>query len=73
MRPIEQATERLNLAIERLERAVSPPAASNGKPDPQHAALTAMQSEQASLQKVVDTVAHRLDLAIGRLKLILEN
>ena len=71
MRPIEQATERLNLAIERLEEAIA--REPNGKAEKPSKELAGIEADRASLQKVVDTVAHRLDTAIGRLKLILES
>jgi hypothetical protein len=70
---IEDATERLLLAIERLERAMSRSPQSDGERERLSHALAAVEADQAALQRVADTVASRLDLAIGRLKLILGN
>ena len=70
---IEDATERLLLAIERLERAIGREPQNKGERERLSRALATAEADQAALQRVADTVTSRLDLAIGRLKLILGN
>lgn len=74
MARLEQATRRLQAALDQLEHALEarPPAARDGDPA-LRAALETARRKQAHLQEVTDTVAGRLDAAIARLKATLES
>ena len=70
MARLDEASRRLQLAIENLEQVVSTRAAqTNGGDDKAlREALAAAQRENAALQKVASTVSTRLDSAIVRLR-----
>lgn len=71
MTDLHQATERLQAAMERIERAVESTAGGNGSDQASgdlQAALKSAQSENAALQDVARQVAERLDGTIDRLK-----
>lgn len=75
MAPLNQATQRLQEALERLERAVDARVgngADKGDDGELRAALTAAQKQNTMLQKTASTVATRLDSTIARFKLALE-
>ena len=70
---IEQATQRLVSAVERLERAVEGQSLhDDGDRERLSRALAAAQADYAALQNVTHKVTQRLDAAIGRLRLMLE-
>ena len=66
MADLRQATDRLQAALERLERAVEGDRSEEAAG--LRAALDSAQRENAQLQKVARTVADRLDSTIARLK-----
>ena len=70
MARLDEASRRLQLAIENLEQVVSMRAAqANGGDDKAlREALAAAQRENAALQEVASTVSTRLDSAISRLR-----
>lgn len=70
MARLDEASRRLQLAIENLEQVVSTRAAqANGGDDKAlREALAAAQRENAALQEVAGTVSTRLDSAISRLR-----
>ena len=70
MARLDEASRRLQLAIENLEQVVSTRAAqANGGDDTAlREALAAAQRENAALQEVASTVSTRLDSAISRLR-----
>lgn len=72
MGEIEDAAQRLQAALDRLEQAIEARAAADasGRDDQPavHEALEATRAENAALQRVVETVATRLDATIDRLK-----
>ena len=73
MTRIEQATQRLVSAVERLEQAVDRQSLQDdGDRERLTRALAAAQSDYAALQNVTHKVTQRLDAAIGRLRLMLE-
>jgi len=75
---LEEASHRLQVAIDNLERVVAARAAkggsggaAGGKSDDDSAlrdALEAARQENARLQEVAGTVSQRLDATIGRLR-----
>jgi len=65
---LEQATQRLQTALDRLEKAVE----SRGGGGDVRAALDAAQRENAALRDLTQTVAGRLDSTISRLKTALK-
>ena len=72
MPQLEQAAERLNAAIERLERALDARSAQgNGEADALRTALAESQERAAGLEEATATVSARLDVAIDRLKGVL--
>jgi len=69
---LQQAKARLESAIGRLEQALearSGGSAANGVPDVE---LIEARAEISQLRQKNEAVAHRLDAAIGRMKLLLE-
>ncbi|HEX9790582.1 MAG TPA: DUF4164 family protein [Kiloniellales bacterium] len=75
MAQLEQATKRLQAALDRLEQAVDARATNGGdrdNGDELRAALAAAQKENAALQKAAGSVATRLDVTIAQLKATLE-
>jgi chemotaxis regulatin CheY-phosphate phosphatase CheZ len=70
MSQLEEATKRLQAALDRLEYAVESGAGANDAVLRQ--ALDQARSENEALQDVADTVADRLDATIDRLKSNLE-
>lgn len=75
MAQLEQATKRLQAALDRLEQAVEA-RATNGDDrengDELRAALAVAQKQNAALQKAAGSVATRLDVTIAQLKATLE-
>jgi DNA replication initiation complex subunit (GINS family) len=69
MSRLEQATERLQSAIERLEEA----AAKRNSPSELETALEQAREEKDVLRDVNTMVSRRLDAAISRLKAALES
>ena len=73
MSQLEEATQKLQSAIDRLDQAVTVRA---GRSDPQdvevRAALLEAKQQNARLQAVASQAGGRLDTAIGRLRTILE-
>ncbi|HEY9538994.1 MAG TPA: hypothetical protein VIS03_15480 [Kiloniellaceae bacterium] len=73
MPPLQEASHRLQVAIDRLEKVVaariakSTPAA-GGDDKALREALEAARRENAQLQKLAGTVSTRLDTTIGRLR-----
>jgi uncharacterized protein YukE len=67
MADLHQATERLQAALDRIERAVERDGSTPAAGDLQ-AALRSARSENAQLQDVARRVADRLDGTIARLK-----
>lgn len=68
MTELEQATRRLEAALDRLERA-----ADSADPARLRAALDAARDETGRLRTLTRSVAARLDDTIGRLKTALES
>lgn len=66
---LEQATRRLQTALDRLEQAID---ARDGSGEDLRSALEAAQRENAALRDLTDTVAGRLDTTIARLKTVLK-
>ena len=67
MAQLDQATKRMEAALDRLERALE--RGSAGREDAElHAALRAAREENAALHEAALTVATRLDGTIARLK-----
>jgi hypothetical protein len=74
MAHLDQATKRLQDALDRLERVVEARLA-NGSEDGEkelRAALAAARKQNAAVQKTASTVAARLDSTIARIKATLE-
>ena len=73
MAHLDQATKRLQDALDRLERVVDARLA-NGAGDEKElrAALASAQKQSTALQQAASTVAARLDSTIARLKATLE-
>jgi hypothetical protein len=69
MSQLEQATQRLDAAIARLEQA----AAAGGEATAASAASAEVERDNAVLRDRADAVAGRLDKAIDRLKTLLES
>ena len=67
MSQLDQATKRLEAALDRLEQALERKTA-DGKERELRSALQAARKENAALQDVARTVAGRLDGTIARLK-----
>lgn len=74
MSRLDEATRRLQTAIDRLDRAVTTRAGSATGGDAElQAALKGAKQENAKLQSVASQASRRLDAAIGRLKDVLED
>ncbi len=71
MAKLDQATKRLQSALDRLEQAVEVSSVGAGESELRKA-LTAAQKENAALQELASTVAAKLDSTIDRLKSTLE-
>ncbi len=71
MAKLDQATKRLQSALNRLEQVVDLRSESADESELRKA-LTAAQKENAALQEVASTVAAKLDATIDRLKSTLE-
>lgn len=70
---LEQAAERLNAAIERLERALDARASQgDGEAEALRSALAESQEQAVGLKEATASVSARLDAAIDRLKGVLE-
>ncbi len=73
---LDEATKRLQGALDRLEQVVEAQAGNSRAPEADapelRRALQAAQQENAALQAVAGTVAKRLDKSIARLKSALE-
>ena len=75
MAHLNQATKRLQDALDRLERAVDARVGNGADKDDGgelRAALAAAKKQNSTLQKTVSTVATRLDSTIARFKSALE-
>lgn len=75
MAQLNQAAERLQEALDRLERAVDARVgngADSGGSAELRTALAAAQKQNAALQEAASTVATRLDSTIARFKSVLE-
>ncbi len=75
MSRLEQAAQRLQTAIDRLDRAVTTradAAPGTGGDAALRTALNRAKRENAKLQSVASQASERLDAAIGRLKDVLE-
>lgn len=75
MAHLNQATKRLQDALDRLERAVDARVGNGAVKDDGgelHAALAAAKKQNITLQKAASTVATRLDSTIARFKSALE-
>lgn len=68
MSRLEEASHRLQAAIDRLEQVVSARVQQGGDDKALREALEAARRENARLQQVAGTVAGRLDSTIGRLR-----
>jgi chromosome segregation ATPase len=72
MGEIEDAAQRLQAALDRLEQAIEARVATDADAEDDRPAvreaLEATRAENAALQRVVETVATRLDATIDRLK-----
>ena len=74
MARLEQAAQRLQTALDRLDRAVVAKTAQGGAADDDLlAALEGTRRENARLQEVAAQATNRLDAAIGRLRTVLED
>ena len=73
---LDEATKRLQGALDRLEQVVEAQAGNSRTPEADSAelrrALQVTRQENAALQAVAGTVANRLDKTIARLKSALE-
>lgn len=65
---LEEASQRLQVAIDNLEKAVAARAAKGGEDATLQDALKAAQRENAQLQQLAGTVSSRLDATIGQLR-----
>ena len=65
---LEEASHRLQVAIDNLEKAVAARAAKGGEDSDLQDALQAAQRENAQLQQLAGTVSSRLDATIGQLR-----
>ena len=65
---LEEASQRLQVAIDNLEKAVAARAAKDGEGSDLQDALQAAQRENAQLQQLAGTVSTRLDATIGQLR-----
>jgi len=65
---LEEASQRLQVAIDNLEKAVTARATKGGEDSDLHEALKAAQRENAQLQQLAGTVSTRLDATIGQLR-----
>ena len=73
MSQLEEATQKLQSAIDRLDRAVTARAGQSETQDVEvRAALLEAKQQNARLQAVASQAGDRLDTAIGRLRTILE-
>ena len=73
MSQLEEATQKLQSAIDRLDRAVTARAARSEPEDVEvRAALLEAKQQNARLQAAASQAGDRLDTAIGRLREILE-
>lgn len=68
MSRLEEASHRLQAAIDRLEQVVSARVQQGGDDKALREALEAARRENTRLQQVAGTVAGRLDSTIGRLR-----
>ena len=74
MAQIEQATERLQTAIDRLDRAIAArTSAKNPQDDELRTALLETKQENALLQATAGQASERLDSLIARLRTLLES
>jgi len=74
MSRLDEATRRLQTAIDRLDRAVTTRTHGPAGGDAElQAALNGAKQENAKLQAVASQASQRLDAAIGRLKDVLED
>lgn len=74
MSRLDEATRRLQTAIDRLDRAVTTRTHGAAGGDAElRAALNSAKQENAKLQSVASQASQRLDAAIGRLKDVLED
>ena len=71
MAQLEEATRRLQSAVERLDRAVLARAEQGGQGKDLREALEQKTQENARLQAVAAEAGDRIDSAIGRLKALL--
>lgn len=73
MSRLDQAAQRLETALDRLDKAVAARAEGGGGTDAElRAALTRTKGENARLQATAGQAAERLDAAISRLRAVLE-
>lgn len=73
MSRLDQAAQRLQSALDRLDRAVAARVEHGGGTDDElRAALAHTKGENAKLQAAAGQAAERLDAAIGRLRAVLE-
>ncbi len=73
MSRLDQAAQRLESALDRLDKAVAARAQEGGGTDAElRAALTRANGENARLQATAGQAAERLDAAISRLRAVLE-
>jgi|GEM_PF-1943713 len=73
MSRLDQAAQRLQSALDRLDKAVAATAEQGGGADAElRAALARTKGENAQLQATAGQTAERLDAAIDRLRAVLE-
>ena len=72
MAELDQAAQRLQAALDRLEEAVAARAGTGGGDAELQRALKAARKENQQLKKITDTVAARLDGTIAQLKATLD-
>jgi FtsZ-binding cell division protein ZapB len=72
MATLDQALQRLETAVDRLERASEMHLAQDADKHELERQLAEMKSENERLRDANDDIAARLDAAIGRLKNVLE-
>jgi hypothetical protein len=69
---VQQAKSRLETAVERLERAIEARAGRLSAPSDTNGELTAARTEIGRLKETNRTVTARLDAAIGKVKVLLD-